>query len=174
MNLIFGSLAVVSSVKFSGADGFLGTRASLMLDVVFVAMFAVVPVLLWSIQQVRRHRRFALHKKVQLTLAVLLLVTVTTFEVDMRLHGWEERAAGELGGEASSVVWRALYVHLIFAISTALLWPWVIYRAWQRFPVPPLPGEHSRSHIFWARLAAIDMVLTSITGWVFYVLAFVS
>jgi len=160
-------------IDFPGWDGFLGTRASLMLDVVFVAMFVVIAVMGWSIYQVRVRHRFALHKWTQLWLAGILLVAVTAFEIDMRMYGWEARAAGELDGSADPVVWQALYIHLVFAITSALLWPVVIYRALRQFPVPPAPGQHSRSHIFWARLAAIDMVLTSITGWVFYVMAFV-
>lgn len=162
-----------TSARLPGLDGFLGTRASLMLDLVFVAMFLVIAVMLWSIYQVRSKRRYQLHKRVQLALAVILLVTVTLFEVDMRLNGWEERAAGEIGGVATPTVWNALYVHLVFAISTAVLWPVVIVRALRQFPTQPSPGHHSRSHTFWARLAAIDMVLTSITGWFFYFLAFV-
>ena len=65
-------------------DGFLQTRASIMLDVVFLAMFAVVPLLGWSIHLVRNRRNYALHKRVQLTLGILLLVAVTLFELDMR------------------------------------------------------------------------------------------
>jgi hypothetical protein len=76
----------------NGIDGFLGTRASLMLDVVFAAMFVVLPVLAWSIQQVRVHRRYLLHKRVQLTLGTILLVAVTLFEIDMRLNDWTLRA----------------------------------------------------------------------------------
>ena len=96
INEFRGLLASVNAVDFPGAEGFLGSRASLMLDVVFVAMLAVIPVMGWSIYQVRRRRRFALHKQVQLALAALLLVAVLAFEIDMRLYGWEERAAGEL------------------------------------------------------------------------------
>ncbi|MCG8450889.1 MAG: DUF420 domain-containing protein [Pirellulales bacterium] len=160
-------------MDYPGFDGFLGTRASLMLDVVFVAMFVVLAVMGWSIYQVRYRKRYALHKRTQLLLAGILLVTVMAFEVDMRLYGWEDRAAGEIGGSADPVVWKALYVHLVFAISSALLWPVVIYRAWKQFPTPPAPNTHSRSHLFWARLAALDLLMTSVTGWVFYVLAFV-
>ena len=161
------------AIDFPGLDGFLGTRASLMLDVVFVAMFAVNAVMVWSIYQLRSRGRFSLHKWTQLTLAAVLLVAVTAFEIDMRVYGWEARAAGEIEGSAGLLVWKALYVHLVFAISSAFLWPFVIYRALRQFPAPPTPGQHSRSHIFWARLAALDMLMTSITGWVFYVLAFV-
>ena len=162
-----------SPIDFPGLDGFLGTRASFMLDFVFVAMILVIAVMGWSIFQVRNRGRYNLHKWTQLGLAVVLLIAVAAFEVDMRIYGWESRAAGEIGGSASPLVWKALYVHLIFAISSAVLWPVVIVRAWRQFPRPPAPCAHSQSHIFWARLAAADMLMTSITGWGFYILAFV-
>jgi len=163
----------MDAIDYPGLDGFLGTRASLMLDVLFVAMFAIVLVLGWSVYQVKYRRRYELHKRAQMILGVILLVAVVVFEVDVRLHGWEDRAAGQIGGRVASIVWTALYVHLVFAVSSAILWPVVIVRALRQFPNPPAPGTHSRSHIRWARLAAIDMVLTSITGWTFYWLAFV-
>lgn len=160
-------------IQYPGFDGFLGTRASFMLDMVFVAMFVVIAIMLWSIYQVRYRKRYLLHKRTQIGLAGLLLVVVAAFEVDMRMHGWESRAAGEIGGSASSLVWRVLYLHLAFAITTVLIWPVVIVSALRNFPTEPAPSTHSRSHIFWARLAALDMLLTSISGWWFYYVAFV-
>ena len=75
-----------------GINGFLGSRASIMLDVVFLAMFFVLPVLAWSIWQVKYRRRYALHKRVQLITAAVLLITVVAFEVDMRwISGWTDR-----------------------------------------------------------------------------------
>ncbi|QDS99023.1 hypothetical protein HG15A2_23120 [Adhaeretor mobilis] len=159
-------------MDFPGYDGFLGSRASFMLDVVVVAMLFVVAALCWSIYEVRYRKRYTLHKRIQLTLAAILLITVTAFEIDIRLYGWEDRSAGSIGGSATPTVWKALYAHLIFAISSACLWPVVTYRALRRFPDKPAPSTHSRSHVFWARLAAIDMLLTAVTGWVFYLLAF--
>jgi hypothetical protein len=161
---------------YPGIDGFLGTRASLMLDLVFLAMFAVLPVLGWSIAQVKYRRRYLLHKRVQLTLGAVLLVTVTAFEIDMRINGWRERAAASRFWNASGVNWvdAALAVHLCFAVTTALAWIVVIARALVNFPSPPAPGPHSPWHIRWAKVAAIDMLLTAITGWLFYWMAFVA
>ena len=86
-----------------------------MLDILFLAMFVVVVVLGWSVYQVKYRRRYRLHKWVQLSLGVVLLLAVVAFETDMRLYGWEERAAGAVGGHVSGGVWAALYVHLVFA-----------------------------------------------------------
>jgi putative membrane protein len=159
-------------VDYPGLDGFLGTRASFMLDVLVLAMGLVVVVLAWSIYQVKYRRRYELHKWVQVTLGVVLLIAVIVFEVDVRIYGWEDRAAGEIGGKASSLVWTALGIHLIFAISSTILWPLVIIRALLNFSNPPLPGPHSAFHVRWARLAAIAMFVTAFTGWTFYYVAF--
>ncbi len=144
-----------------------------MLDVVSIAMFIVVAVMCWSIFQVRYHKRYKLHKQTQLALAATLLLVVFAFEIEIRIYGWEDRAAGSIGGSPAPSVWTALYTHMVFAISSACLWPLVIYRASRQFPTQPVPSTHSRSHVFWARIAAADMFLTAITGWIFYYLAFV-
>lgn len=161
-------------LAYQGIDGFLGTRASIMLDVVFLAMFAVLPILAWSISLVRNRRNYALHKQVQLTLGVVLLAAVVLFEVDMRfISGWEDRAE-ESPHYTTGWVWRALSIHLFFAVTTAVLWIVVIVRALRNFPSPPMPGVHSAWHRRWGWIAAIDMALTSLTGWIFYWLAFVA
>jgi hypothetical protein len=157
-------------------DGFLGTRASLMLDVVFLAMFAVVPAMAYSIWQVKYRRRYLLHKRAQLILAGVLLIAVTAFEVDMRLFtDWQERADDSpyFTGEVNWVK-RALALHLCFAVPTAVLWVYVTWHALRYIPNPPRPSAHSRHHIRWARLAAWSMFGTAVTGWLFYYLAFMA
>jgi len=162
----------MQTVAYPGWDGFLGTRASFMLDVLVIAMALVVVVLAWSVYQVKYRRRFVLHKWVQVILGLVLLVAVVVFEVDVRLNGWEDRATGAIGGQASTTVWTALTIHLVFAVAATILWPVVIIRALLNFPNPPAPGPHSRFHRLWGRIAAIDMVITAFTGWTFYYLAF--
>lgn len=159
-------------MQYPGFDGFLGTRASFMLDFVFLAMFAVIPLMGWSIYQVKFNRRYLLHKRMQLVLGAVLLVAVTAFEIDIRIHGWRERAVGTAGGELSRAVLTTLWIHLFFAITTAVLWVFVIVQALRKIPDPPGPCPYSRKHIFWGKLAAADMFLTALTGWVFYLLAF--
>ena len=161
------------SPGYPGLNGVLGTRASLVLDLLFLAMFAVVVVLAWSVYQVKYRRRYLVHKWVQVVLGVILLSAVIVFEIDIRIHGWEDRAAGQLGGHVTSTVWTALYIHLFFAVTSVFLWPTVIGRALRNFPDPPVPAPHSDWHRRWGWIAAIDMLLTAVTGWTFYYLAFV-
>ncbi len=148
-----------------------------MLDVVALAMIALVPVLAVSIYLVKYRRQYALHKTIQLTLGSVLLVAVTLFEIDVRIHGWRHRAeASPYFGHDGSTNWVmiVLSIHLFFAITSTVLWVLVIYRALRNFPSPPIPGPHSRWHRRWGLIAALDMTCTAVTGWIFYWLAFVS
>lgn len=153
------------------------SRASLMLDVVFVSMLVVVPTMWWSIYLVRCHHGYRAHKRIQLALGVALLVVLILFEADIRMHGWRDRTiSSPYATSANGPSWvdLALRLHLVFAVSTVALWIAVIIQALRHFPSPPQPNEHSRWHQTVGKLAAYDMTLTAITGWLFYWLAFVA
>jgi putative membrane protein len=152
--------------------GFLGTRASFMIDLVSVAMIGVVILLGLSIALVRYWQCYALHKRIQLALAVALLLLVALFEAEMRIIGWRWRA--ESSPFYDTLVMPALAVHIAFAATTLLLWGQVIVSGLLRFEHGPLPGPHSASHRFWGRIAALDMLCTAVSGWTFYWLAFVA
>jgi uncharacterized membrane protein YozB (DUF420 family) len=153
-------------------------RGSLMLDVVFLAMFVVVPLLFLSLWLVKYKRNYQLHKTLQLAMASVLLVAVVLFEVDIRVNGWEHRAEPspyfDTANKWSSLAGRALIVHLTFAVPTLVLWIAVVAQALRKFSRPPSPGPHSQWHARWATLAAAGMFLTAGTGWIFYWLAFVA
>lgn len=157
----------------AGLDGFLGSRASLGMDVVLVGLFATLPLLAWSVHLVRNRRDYAGHKRMQLAIVAALVAAIVVFEIDIRLlSDWKVRAAPSPywpGGVLAS-----LGIHLVFAVSTLVLWAWVVWEAWKRFPDPPAPGDHGPRHRFMARFAALDLILTAVTGTVFYWLAFVA
>lgn len=155
-----------------GIDGFLGTRASLGMDVVLVGLIALLPVLAWSVSLVRRGA-YAAHKRLQLFIAVALLAAIIVFEIDVRLlSDWRLRAAPSPSWPIG--VLATLGIHLVFAISTLVLLVTVLWGAWRQFPTPPRPAPHSPRHRLLGRLAAIDLILTAVTGTFFYWLAFVS
>ena len=154
-------------------DGFLPfSRASFMLDVVTIAMFVILPVLGWSIYLVRYRRNYKLHKRIQLALGGLLLVTLVIFEVDIRLHGWRHLA--EASPYYHTSLSPVLYVHLAASISTTLLWIYTISSAVYRLRGDNPPAKHRAAHRRIARIAAAGMGITAITGWTFYWMAFVA
>jgi putative membrane protein len=163
------------------SNGFLGNDASFMLDVVVCALVAVVPTLLFSIYLVKFKRNYLLHRNLQVTLGVVLLFTVGAFEIDLQIvhDGWEnivERARGPewLATPAFTQARNVLWIHLVFAITTPLMWALTITLALKRFPSPPTPGDHSRLHKKLGWISTIDITLTSVTGLLFYYLAFIA
>jgi hypothetical protein len=162
-------------------NGFLGYNASLMLDFVVSALVLIVPVLVYSLYAVKVRGAYLVHRNIQLGLAITLFVAVGAFEVDLQLvHGGWENVVNKpdtpprLVGSDLEFVRKLLWIHLVFAISTPVLWAVTIVLALRRFPSPPAPSPHSGLHKKLGWLSAIDITLTSVTGLIFYYFAFVA
>ena len=157
------------------SDGFLGYKTSFMLDLVACALVIVVPLLVYSLYLVKVKKAYTAHRNLQIALGIILLVTVGLFEIDLQWvqGGWEkvvakrEISANQLAASRSMLHW-----HLLFAITTPLLWGATLFLAIKRFDSPPTPGSHSRLHKTLGWLSTIDITLTSITGLMFYYMAF--
>ena len=163
------------------ADGFLGYNASFMLDTVVCALVLIVPTLMFSLYLVKIRHNYLWHRNLQVVLGVVLLVTVAAFEVDLQIvhRGWENIVNKpdqplRLTGKKLEFVRKVLCVHLVFAISTPVLWATTLTLALKRFPSPPRPSAHSPLHKKLAWLSTIDITLTSITGLLFYYFAFIA
>lgn len=160
-------------------DGFLGYRTSFMLDFVVVALILIVPILVYSLYVVKVQHRYLLHRNLQIMLGIVLLVAVGLFEIDLQLvqKGWENVVAKRvvpLTADQLQFVRTVLRVHLIFAISTPFLWATTLVLALRHIPSPPQPCPHSRLHKILGWASTVDIVLTSVTGLVFYYFAFVA
>lgn len=153
-------------------DGFLGYKSSLMLDVVVVSLLLVVPLLIWSLYLVKVRRNYVAHRSLQTLLGVILLVAVSAFEVDMRMQGGIDgilaKRSVPLTSDQRTFFNGLLAVHLVFAVSTVLLWGTTLSLAWKRTPNPPSPSPHSRLHKRLGWLSAIDITLTAVTGLMVY------
>ncbi len=148
------------------------SRASLTLDLIALVMVGTVPLLLYSIYLVRSKKNYRLHRRIQLILAAVLLIVVCLFELDIRLYGWRHLA--EDSAYYESWVFPLLYLHLVIAVSTTLIWAYTLITALRRFANPPVPNSFSPHHKWIARLAAGGMICTAISGWAFYLVAFVA
>ena len=166
------------------ASGFLPSRASWMLDFVTLAMLVVLIVLALSIYVVRFKNNPVLHRNIQIATSIILTLALIGFEIDVRfITKWRELAEPSPFYESGVVDW-CLAVHLLFAIPTPIVWAVVIFMALRRFKsgrfqIPATQNEKSnkdfnRFHRTSGRIAAIFMLLTAVTGWIFYYVAFVA
>ena len=148
------------------------SRGSFMLDLVAIAMFAILPAVVFGIHLVKNQGNYERHKKMMLAITLALAVTVVLFELEMRLVGWRQLA--EPSPYVTSLMPIALGIHLLCSITTTALLIATVWLAFRRFPSPPRPSEHSPRHKTLGKLSAVGLMLTSVTGWIFYYLAFVA
>lgn len=155
------------------ASGFLPARGSFTLDAIVCAMTVVLLALGGSVYLVRYRRLYRVHRLIQITLCIVLVVAIAAFEVDVRFFtDW--RAAASLSPYyESGWVDRMLIVHLMFAIPTPLVWGFAIVQALRHFP-GARPGPYGQRHRLWGWIAVLMMTATAVTGWIFYGLAFVA
>ena len=144
-----------------------------MLDVVFLAMLAVLPVQAFSFWIVKYKRNLIAHRNLQVGTASILLVTVLAFEIDMQLFTDWRLHAKDSRFYDSGWVDRLLWIHLVFAIPTPFIWGWVIFAAIKNFTWNVTTNAYAARHRIWGRVAAVFLMMTSLTGWVFYLAAFV-
>jgi uncharacterized membrane protein YozB (DUF420 family) len=149
-----------------------------MIDVIVVAMVFVVIALAWSLYSVKYRTLYRRHKMTQLCLTAGLLILLVGFEFDIQfVENWRAMADASPYYDAatrSGLVVYSLWIHLCFATTTLALWLMLIVQALRHFPTPPRPDRHSGFHARWGKIAAVDMVFTAVTGWIFYYLAFVA
>ncbi len=162
-------------------DGFLPYKTSFMLDFVVCALVVLVPLLLYSLYTVKVKKNFGLHRLLQITLGLILLVAVGAFEIDMQWiqGGWEnimqkQDLSPDLLAKKIAASRQVLHIHLVFAVTTPLVWALTIGLALRRFPTPPIPGPHSRLHKPLGWISTFALVATSVTGVWFYYVAFVA
>ncbi|MEM9411975.1 MAG: DUF420 domain-containing protein, partial [Planctomycetota bacterium] len=127
-----------------------------------------------SYYQVRFNRNLKLHRRIQIGLVSALTVALVLFEVDVRFYtDWRELARPSPYFE-SGLVQGALWIHLLFAIPTPLIWATLLLTAILKFDQYFEPQLYRATHRKWGRVAVAMMLATAITGWMFYWLAFVA
>lgn len=146
-------------------------NTDILIDVVNFSFIVIVPMLIYSWIKVRKGE-YGLHKKIQMTLFAGLFVAVILFEVDLRLRGGVFEMVKDSRFADTLFLNGLVWTHLVFSITTALIWIGLVIFSLKKFPKPPAPNYFSRTHILWGRIGMIDMILTGITGVMLYFLGF--
>lgn len=151
---------------------FANSRAPWGIDALALFSFGVLPFLMASYYLVRARRAYAAHKWLQSVLAFVMIVALLAFEWEVRRNGWRLYAMDSVYYE--TWVTPALILHLAFACPTFGLWVILMFGAWKKFPRPTRPSEYSMIHKRLGRITVWTTLGTSVSGWLFYWLAFLS
>ncbi|MBV1858573.1 MAG: DUF420 domain-containing protein [Nannocystaceae bacterium] len=158
-----------------GMQGFLGTQASLLVDV-SLSVFVLMPVaLLGAIRWARmgEHRR---HRTAQLSLFALMSIAVILLELDIRMEGGTDAVAGRAIEVPGDAVRALLLSHIAVAVVTWLGWGALLVTSWRRFGRAdhprPLPGSFSTAHRRTGRAVWVGNVFNAVSGTILYIVAF--
>lgn len=155
------------------SQGFVpGSRGTLMIDAIAIAMAVLVPFLTWALALARWQGDFQKHKKVQIGISSGLGLIIVLFEIDVRLHDWVELARPS--PYFATLLFPVFYGHLFCAISATILWSLTLTTALRRFSKPPRPNSFSAIHKQLGYATAFFMYTTALTGTLFFYLAFVA
>ena len=154
--------------------GFLGTRADMLMDVVVLSFIVILPILIWSWRLARHTKQFSQHRRIQLALALTLLVVVGVFEYDLSKSGGIFELTKSSPYAGSVLLNTTIYVHTLFAVVASLIWLVLIAFSLWKFGANPEPGKFSRTHRAWGKAGMITMILAGLTSPPLYYLGFVA
>lgn len=158
-------------MDYYGIEGLLGTRASLAYDVAFLLELAVIPLFIHSLELLLVRHDYQAHKRLMLVVTAMFAIAVGLFSFEFFSYGWQTR----VGVEAEAIpriTYMTLAIHLAFLTITAVIWFVLLVNALWKIPSPPEPCEFGRTYIFWLVLLGLQLFISTLTGWEFYLLAF--
>lgn len=147
------------------------SRASLVFDVVFVSLWALVFLVGGSIFAVIRGY-YRVHKGCQIVSSLALCAVLLYFEIEIRLSGWTHLATPS--PYYATFLFPFLYFHIGVACLSLFVWGKTLWLALRRFSSPPAPGTFSSDHRRQGKWALGSLLATAVTGWIFYWMAFMA
>jgi putative membrane protein len=155
--------------------GFLPYKATFMLDVAVLAVFLVLPILIYGLYQAHKKNYFW-HAKVMTTLGIIVFVVVVAFEIDIRLQGGIKQILekAERSLAFTPAFEKLLYIHIFFAISTCIVWVMTTFGAIKHFGLKnPMPGPYSKKHKLLGKLSTFGVLGVAVTGVMVYYMGFI-
>ncbi len=148
-------------------EGFFGTRADIIVDTMMLVT-AFLPFMLYMAIRFAKKGDYDTHKWAQIVLFTITNLLVIALELDISFGGMDAVIA-ESKYYGTSQLFYIFGIHLFFAISSTILWLWLIIVSSKRYPV-----HFTFAHKKYGKIVFADLVLTVITGWILYAMVFAS
>ena len=158
-------------MEYMFANGFLGTKAPLFMDIVTLIV-ALLPLLVHGAIILARKKMFALHAFVQNVIFLFSLVVIAYFEVGVRVGGGFDAFISGSGVDYTYAL-VVLVLHILISVVTLFYWVLTILSGNYQFRKRALPGIASRKHKIMALKTFLGITFTSFSGIWVYLLLFV-
>ena len=152
-------------------NGFLGTRADLLMDVILIAVLAVPPLLLYSFSKVQRQKH-STHARMQWGLFLTVLIAVILFETNIRLSGGSGALLKDSSLAQTGYFKILLFIHITVAVITYGTWGTWLLISGKKWNLKELPGGFSVNHRKVGKLIFTGACFTSISGLFVYIIGF--
>jgi hypothetical protein len=150
----------------------LGTRADLVVDLVYLVTLAAPLVAYLGLRLVRSGRQHA-HRRVQTFLFATCVLAVVALEIRIRFASGSGGLMQHSPYAGSRLFWAVMIVHILGAIVTYALWGWLVFASRRRHGTI-LPGAFSRRHKRVGLIVIGGICFTTLSATVVYFLVFVA
>ena len=147
-----------------------GTRADAVVDSAFIVTVLAPLVALLGVRLVRQGRQEA-HKRLQSALLVVCALAVVALEIRIRVAGGSAKLVSSSPYAGSTLLNCVAGVHIAGAVSTYLVWFWLVLVSRRRFG-SRLPGGFSHKHKIAGRIVIGGLCFTALSASAVYRLAF--
>jgi len=158
-------------MDFLFQHGFLGTRAPLFMDIVFMIVL-LLPFFVYGAILLAKKEKYHVHETVQKLLFFISVTVVLFFEYGVRREGGY-KSLMEGSSVSQHYILYVLIFHILVSVTTMLLWCYTLYTAMRYKRSKALPGLYSKAHRQDGLRTFVGIVLTMLTGAWVYALLFV-
>ena len=158
-------------MDFLFQQGFLGTRAPLFMDIVFIIVL-LLPFFVYGAILLAKKEKYRAHETVQKLLFFISVTVVLFFEYGVRMEGGYISLM-EGSSVSHNYLLYVLIFHIIVSTLTLLLWSYTLYAALRYRRSKALPGLYSPAHRQDGLRTIVGIVLTTLTGAWVYALLFI-
>jgi len=147
-----------------------GTRADAVVDSAFIVTVLAPLIALLGVRLVRQGREEA-HKRLQTVLLAVCVLAVVALEIRIRVAGGSSKLVAGSPYAGSTLLNVVAGVHIAGAVTTYLLWCWLVFVSRRRYR-SVLPGGFSRKHKIAGRIVIAGLFFTALSASAVYRLAF--
>jgi hypothetical protein len=159
-------------VEYLLGTGFLGTRASLEIDLIMLFL-TLLPILVWGSIWLAIHEYHKLHRQIQTVLFYLSVVVLTAFFYSLYFHRDLEALMVQSFLSMRYAV-LLFIVHGMVVMVSVLMWFSTLFFAKADQKRRALPGLYSLSHKASGRRTFVAIVITSVSTLALYIIVFVA